>query len=150
MAMPQSLSPPRKAVPLGKVDCRAAARRKGYYLLLPIPPQSAHYVRSQLPQGDALRHCRKVYRCREKPSPWGRWIAAQRQDGRGSASYPPYPLSLLTTFAASSPKGTPMAMPQSLSPPRKAVPLEKVSRRSRDGRGTTCYSPSLAALDSPL
>ena len=30
MAMPQSLPPPRKAVPLGKVDCRAAARRKGY------------------------------------------------------------------------------------------------------------------------
>ena len=30
MAMPQSLPLPRKAVPLGKVDCRAAARRKGY------------------------------------------------------------------------------------------------------------------------
>ena len=30
MAMPQSLPPPRKAAPLGKVDCRAAARRKGY------------------------------------------------------------------------------------------------------------------------
>ena len=61
------------------------------------PPQSAHYVRSQIP-----------------------------------------------------PRGRLMALPETLPPPRKAVPLGKVARRSRDGRGTASYSPSLAALDSPL
>ena len=30
MALPETLPPPPKAVPLGKVDCRVAARRKGY------------------------------------------------------------------------------------------------------------------------
>ena len=42
------------------------------------------------------------------------------------ASFLLYPLSL-TSFG-SSPKGAPMAMPQSLSPPRKAVPLGKVAK----------------------
>ena len=40
--------------------------------------QSAHFVRSQLPQGDALWQCRKLCRHRQKPSPWGRWHRRRR------------------------------------------------------------------------
>ena len=57
--------------------CESAALRE-------VPPQSAHYVRIQLPQGDAFALCWKPYRCHQKPSPWGRWLDAKRQDGRGS------------------------------------------------------------------
>ena len=35
------------------------------------------------PQGDALWQCRKLCRHHQKPSPWGRWLDAKRQDGRG-------------------------------------------------------------------
>ena len=38
----------------------------------------------QLPQGDAFALCRKLYRHHQKPSPWGRWLDAKRQDGRGN------------------------------------------------------------------
>ena len=51
------------------------------------PPPQAHYVR-QLPQGDAFALCRKLYRYRQKPSPWGRWLDAKRQDGRGIPQLP--------------------------------------------------------------
>ena len=46
----------------------------------PEPPQA---LTRQLPQGDALWQCRKLYRHHQKPSPWGRWLDAKRQDGRG-------------------------------------------------------------------
>ena len=51
------------------------------------PPPQAHYVR-QLPQGDAFALCWKPYRCHQKPSPWGRWLDAKRQDGRGIPQLP--------------------------------------------------------------
>ena len=38
------------------------------------------------PPRGRLWHCRKVCHHRPKPSPWGRWIAAKRQDGRGNAA----------------------------------------------------------------
>ena len=38
------------------------------------------------PPRGRLWHCRKVCQHRPKPSPWGRWIAATRQDGRGNAA----------------------------------------------------------------
>ena len=44
---------------------------------------SVFAAQSQLPQGDALWQCRKLCRRRQKPSPWGRWLDAKRQDGRG-------------------------------------------------------------------
>ena len=44
---------------------------------------SVFAAQSQLPQGDAFGHCRKLCRHRQKPSPWGRWLDAKRQDGRG-------------------------------------------------------------------
>ena len=43
-----------------------------------LPPQA---LTRQLPQGGALRHCRKAYRHREKPSPWGRWHGAAVTEG---------------------------------------------------------------------
>ena len=44
---------------------------------------SVFAAQSQLPQGDVLWQCRKLCRRRQKPSPWGRWLDAKRQDGRG-------------------------------------------------------------------
>ena len=38
------------------------------------------------PPRGRLWQCRKVCHHRPKPSPWGRWIAAKRQDGRGNAA----------------------------------------------------------------
>ena len=38
------------------------------------------------PPRGRLWQCRKVCLHRPKPSPWGRWIAAKRQDGRGNAA----------------------------------------------------------------
>ena len=43
----------------------------------------------QLPQGDAFALCRKLYRHHQKPSPWGRWLDAKRQDGRGNSPAAP-------------------------------------------------------------
>ena len=65
--------------------CRtfAAELQPGRAEILIVPPQ-AHYVR-QLPQGDAFALCRKLSRYRQKPSPWGRWLDAKRQDGRGTS-----------------------------------------------------------------
>ena len=47
------------------------------------------------PQGDALWHCRKLYRHRQKPSPWGRWLRPKGADGRGL-----YPLLQKIAFSA--------------------------------------------------
>ena len=46
-----------------------------------------------------------------------------------------YPLSLLTAFAASSPKGTPYGNAGNFAATAEAVPLGKVASRSDDGRG---------------
>ena len=47
------------------------------------------------PQGDALWHCQKLYRHRQKPSPWGRWLRPKGADGRGL-----YPLLQKIAFSA--------------------------------------------------
>ena len=56
------------------------------------PPQSAHCVRSQLPQGDAFALCRKPCRHHQKPSPWGLTSPGRgkmsRSDKRGSVASP--------------------------------------------------------------
>ena len=61
---------------------RGGCRRRRLGEFRQIPPQ-AHYVR-QLPQGDAFALCRKPYRYRQKPSPWGRWLRPTGADGRGN------------------------------------------------------------------
>ena len=42
----------------------------------------------QLPQGDAFALCRKPYRHRQKPSPWGRWLRPTGADERGNFHFP--------------------------------------------------------------
>ena len=49
-------------------------------------PLSHGMRRASSPKGPPLAQCRKVCHHRPKPSPWGRWIAAKRQDGRGNAA----------------------------------------------------------------
>ena len=68
---------------------------------------------ARLPQGDAFALCRKPSRHHQKPSPWGRWIAAQRQDGRGNS------LSQNLTVLPAPSEREPLARPQTLHFSRK-------------------------------
>ena len=59
------------------------ATRRGSFLLGDLERTPSGAAR-QLPQGGTFALYQKLYRHHQKPSPWGRWIAAKRQDGRGS------------------------------------------------------------------
>ena len=59
------------------------------------------------------------------PLPLGE-VALRSKDGEG-ARCGKYPLSLLTTFAASSPKGTPYGTAGNFVAAAKAVPLDRLS-----------------------
>ena len=78
------------------------------------------------PKGRALGSPRKLHLF-AKASPFGRGgFAKQRRRGRGRLQGR-HPLSLLTAFAASSPKGTPYGNAGSFAATAEAVPLGKVS-----------------------
>ena len=95
-----------------------------------IPPQS---LRDASPLGDgalgmAVKFPAKMQsvRARQRLPPRGSWQSRQALT-EGVQPAPRHPLSLLTTFAASSPKGTPFGAAAKLLATTKAVPLGKVA-----------------------
>ena len=76
-----------------------------------------------LPRRETLRHSLK-------PSPWGRWLDAKRQDGRGS--FPGSGLALSGAAAPALPKGEPLAWRQTF---RCKCKPSGFARASPFGRG---------------
>ena len=114
-------------------------------------------------KGRALGNPRKLHLF-AKASPFGRGgFAKQRRRGRGRLQGR-YPLSLLTAFAASSPKGTPYGNAGNFAATAEAVPLRDDFPRSggrcrvatkggvwldakrQDGRGIPQFFPSPAMI----
>ena len=115
------------------------------------------------PKGRALGSPRKLHLF-AKASPFGRGgFAKQRRRGRGRLQGR-HPLSLLTAFAASSPKGTPYGNAGNFAATAEAVPLRDDFPRSggrcrvatkggvwldakrQDGRGIPQFFPSPAMI----
>ena len=80
-----------------------------------------------LPRRETLRHSLK-------PSPWGRWLDAKRQDGRGSPLSSGLALSVIANAMPPLPKGEPLAKPHTLQFNRK---LSLYAKGSPFGRAVT-------------
>ena len=83
--------------------------------------------REPLAKPETLRHSLK-------PSPWGRWLDAKRQDGRGSFPGSGLALSVIADAMPALPKGEALAKPHTLQFNRKLSLYAKGSPFGRAGK----------------
>ena len=83
--------------------------------------------REPLAKPETLRHSLK-------PSPWGRWLDAKRQDGRGSFPGSGLALSVIADAMPPLPKGEALAKPHTLQFNRKLSLYAKGSPFGRAGK----------------